>query len=98
MMKEKSGAGFPGEGNETVQCRGPKRGIDFMRWTPEGTRSGGNLQLSTRGGIIFLYLCTRAAAVAGVAKWNDCRVSAREHLKRFELQLARKECVRLDVD
>jgi hypothetical protein len=55
MMKEKSGAGFPGEGNETV-CWGPKRGIDSMRWTPEGTRSGGNLQLSTRGGIIFISL------------------------------------------
>jgi len=67
MMKEKSGAGFPGEGNETV-CWGPKRGIDFMRWTPEGTHSGGNLQLSTRGGIIF-YISARAAA-AGVALRN----------------------------
>lgn len=57
MMKAKSGAGFPGEGNETV-CWGPKRGIDFMRWTPEGIRSGGNLQLSTRGGIIF-YISAR---------------------------------------
>lgn len=37
-----------------------------MRWTPEGIRSGGNLELSTRGGIIFYFSARRELQQQGL--------------------------------